>query len=142
MMPEKLLPDYDHCHGRGTVIRAWPARGSLSPRAAWLGPALLAAAVTGYLSWGAWVSAADRRWLYLTQVWWRSGLRPGNISVPLVMVALWLVALFCYWWPRRLRSRAVGLITVVTMVLIGAVLTVSALTPCRGGQSESAVVGW
>jgi Trk K+ transport system NAD-binding subunit len=60
----------------------------------------------------------------------------------LVLVALWLVALLCYWWPRRLRSQAVGLTTVAAMVVIGAVLATSSLAQCRGGQTQSAVVGW
>jgi TrkA-N domain len=58
------------------------------------------------------------------------------------MVVLWLVALLCYWWPRRQQSHAVGLTSVVAMVVIGAVLTTSSLAPCRGGQSQSAVAGW
>jgi hypothetical protein len=114
----------------------------LSQRAAWLAPTVLAAAVTGYLAWGAWVSAADSRWPYLTHVWWRVWLRPGNVAAPMVLVALWLVALLCYWWPRRLQSQAVGLTTVVVMVVIGAVLTTASLTPCRGGQTAGAVAGW
>ncbi len=108
----------------------------------WVVPALLAAAVTGYLAWGAWVSAADHQWLTVSQVWWRAWLRPGSIEVPLVFIALWLVALLAYWWPRRLQPRTVGLTIVVTMVLIGGVLTSCALTPCRGGQSMSGVANW
>ena len=105
-------------------------------------PAVLAAVVTGYLAWGAWVSAADSRWLYLTQAWWRTWLRPGHVEAPLALAVLWLVALLCYWWPRRLQPRVVGLTVVVVMVVIGGVLTCSALTPCRGGQTEGAVAGW
>jgi hypothetical protein len=50
--------------------------------------------------------------------------------------------LFVYWWPRRLQRQAVGLITVVAMVAIGAVLGSASLVPCRGGMTESAVVAW
>jgi hypothetical protein len=124
------------------VIGPRLARVRLSWRAAWVVPAILAAAVTGYLVWGAWVSAADTRWLYLSHVWWRAWLRPGDLHAPLALVTLWLVALLCYWWPRRLQTQAVGLTTVVVMVVIGGVLTSASLAPCRGGQTGSAVAGW
>jgi hypothetical protein len=124
------------------VIRTRLPRGRLSQRAIWVVPAVLAAAVTGYIAWGAWVSSADQHWLAASQMWWRAWLRPGYLEAPLALVVLWLVALLCYWWPRRLQTQAVGLTTVVTMVAVGGVLTGSALTPCRGGQTESAVVGW
>ena len=124
------------------MLRTRLARLRFTRRATWVVPTVLAAAVTGYLAWGAWVSAADRRWLYLTQAWWRTWLRPGSVEAPLALAVLWLVALLCYWWPRRLQLRAVGLTIVVAMVVIGGVLTCSALTPCRGGQTEGAVVGW
>ena len=94
----------------------------MTRRATWVVPAVLAAAVTGYLAWGAWVSAADNQWLYLTQAWWRAWLRPGSLQAPLALIALWLAALLCYWWPRRLQSQLVGLTIVVTMVVIGGVL--------------------
>ena len=124
------------------MLRTRLARLRFTRRATWVVPAVLAAAVTGYLAWGAWVSAADKRWLYLTQAWWRTWLRPGNLEAPLALVVLWLVALLCYWWPRRLQPQVVGLTIVVAMVVIGGVLTCSALTPCRGGQTEGAVAGW
>ena len=82
---------------------------------------LLGSAVTGYLAWGAWVSAGHRPWLYQAQVWWRVWLRPGTSLSPLVFVALWLAALLCYWYPRRLQPQVVGITTVVAMVLIGGV---------------------
>src|SRR4029077_12621314 len=50
--------------------------------------------------------------------------------------------LLSYWWPRRLQPRVVGITTVVTMVVIGGVLTTSSLLPCRAGQTPSAVAGW
>jgi hypothetical protein len=124
------------------VLRTRLARLRFTRRATWVVPAVLAAAVTGYLAWGAWVSAADQRWLYLTQAWWRTWLRPGSVEAPLALAVLWLVALLCYWWPRRLQPQLVGLTIVVAMVVIGGVLTCSALTPCRGGQTEGAVAGW
>jgi hypothetical protein len=105
-------------------------------------PAVLGAAVTGYLAWGAWVSAADRQWLYRDQAWWRVFLRPGNVVVPLILAGLWLVALVCYWQPRRLQRQLVGLTVVVSMVLIGGVLAAASLAPCRGGESDAAVAGW
>jgi hypothetical protein len=124
------------------VIGTRLPKGRFSQLALWVVPTVLAAAVTGYIAWGAWVSAADHPWLYATPVWWRTWLRPGHLEAPLALTVLWLAALVCYWWPRRLQTQAVGLTTVVTMVAVGGVLTGSALTPCRGGQTESAVVGW
>lgn len=125
------------------MIKTRLARLRFTRRAAWVVPAVFGAVLTGYLAWGAWVSAADSRWLYLTQAWWRAWLRPGNLQAPLALAGVWLVALLCYWLPRRLQPHsAVGLTTVAVMVVIGGVLTCSALTPCRGGQTEGAVVGW
>ena len=107
-----------------------------------MGPALLGSVVTGYLAWGAWVSAADRHWLYQTQAWWRIWLRPGYVAGPLAFAGLWLAALLCYWYPRRLTPQVVGITTVVTMVLIGGVLTTASLATCRQGQTPGAVAGW
>ena len=107
-----------------------------------MAPAAAGAAVTIYLAWGAWVSAADRAWLGASAAWWRTALQPGALRVPLVFAALWLLALLSYWWPRRLQPRVVGITTVVTMVVIGGVLTTSSLFPCRGAQTPSAVAGW
>ncbi len=125
-----------------TVITTRRARIRPTRRATWVVPALLGSVVTGYLAWGAWVSAADRPWLTQTQAWWRVCLRPGNFAAPLVFAALWLVALLCYWYPRRLMAQVVGITAVVTMVLIGGVLTTASLAPCRGGQTPGAVAGW
>ena len=119
------------------------ARFRASRRVLWIGPAVLGAVVTGYLAWGAWVSVADRSWLYRDQDWWRVWLRPEDAGAPLVLVGLWLVALLGYWWPRRLqRQQLVGLTIVVAMVVIGGVLAAASLAPCRGGQSGTAVFGW
>ena len=117
-------------------------RVHLSRRILWVAPALAAAGLTAYLAWGAWVSAADQRWLYRDQAWWRAWLRPDDATVPVALVLLWLVALVCYWWPRRLQRQVVGLTIVVAMVLIGGVLATAALAPCRGRQSGTAVAGW
>jgi hypothetical protein len=111
-------------------------------RAAWALPAALAAVVTGYLSWGAWVSAHDTRWLYLNQHWWRAWLRPDDDRALLILVALWLLALVFYWLPRRLQPRTVGLTIVVAMVAIGGVLGAASLAPCRAGQPPAAVAAW
>ena len=119
------------------LLRIHPSR-----RFAWVVPAAAGAAVTIYLAWGAWVSAADRAWLHASAAWWRTALQPGALRVPLVFAALWLLALLSYWWPRRLQPRVVGIATVVTMVVIGGVLTTSSLFPCRAGQTPSAVAGW
>ena len=56
--------------------------------------------------------AAIAHWLYQNQAWWRVWLRPDGFQAQLVLVGLWLVALLCYWWPRRLQPRVVGLTTV------------------------------
>ncbi len=117
-------------------------RVEVNRRAAWVIPTALAAAVTAYLAWGAWVSAHDPQWPYRSQVWWRTWLRPGNDRALLVAIAVWLVALAWYWWPRRLQPPLVGMATVVSMVLIGGVLSTAALIPCRGGQTKTAVVAW
>jgi hypothetical protein len=128
--------------GGVTVITMRRARFRVSRRAGWVVPAVLASLVTGYLAWGGWVSAADRPWLYQTEAWWRVLLRPGYVAAPLVFVALWLAALLCYWYPRRLTPQVVGITTVVTMVLIGGILTTAALATCRQGQTPGSVVGW
>jgi hypothetical protein len=111
-------------------------------RVAWVLPLILAMAVTGYLAWGAWVSARNPAWLYLDHEWWRTWLRPSQDAASVVAVVLWLAAATLYWWPRRLRSREVGLAIVAAMVVIGAILATASLAPCRGGQSRTAVVGW
>ena len=125
---------------RGSTTQ--PAESAVARKVAWVVPALLGSIVTGYLAWGAWVSAADRPWLYQTEAWWRVWLRPGYVAAPLVFVALWLAALLCYWYPRRLTPQVVGITTVVTMVLIGGVLTSASLATCRAGQTPGAVAGW
>jgi len=102
-----------------TVRSARLARFRPNRQTLWVAPAVLGAVATGYLAWGAWVSAPDPRWLYLDQAWWRVWLRPGNVGAPMVLVAFWLAALVCYWWPRRLRRQVVGLTIVVAMVVIG-----------------------
>lgn len=124
-------------------MRTIRARGMrLSRRAVWLVPALLAAGLTGFLAWGAWVSAHDPRWIYLGHMWWRAWLQSDNDEASVTLLTLWFAALACYWWPRRLQPQLVGLTTVVAMVLIGAVLGIASLTPCRGGQTKTAVVAW
>jgi hypothetical protein len=127
---------------RGTVVTARLLRIHAGRRVAWVAPAAAGAAVTIYLAWGAWVSAADRGWLHASAAWWRTALQPGDTRVPLIFAALWLLALLSYWWPRRLQPRVVGITTVVTMVVIGGVLTTSSLFPCRTGQTPGAVAGW
>ena len=73
---------------------------------------------------------------------WRVWLRPDHELALLGMATLWCAALACYWLPRRAQPQTVGLTTVVTMVLIGAVLGLGALIPCRGGETRAAPVGW
>ena len=124
------------------MVTAWLFRIRAGRQFAWVAPAAAGAAVTVYLAWGAWVSAADPAWLHASQAWWRAALQPGALRVPLVFAALWLLALISYWWPRRLQPRVVGITTVVTMVVIGGVLTTSSLFPCRAGQTPGAVAGW
>jgi hypothetical protein len=117
-------------------------RLEVNRRAAWVIPAVPGVAVIAYLSWGAWVSAHDPQWPYRSPVWWRTGLQPGNDRALLIAIGVWLVALLCYWWPRRLQPPLVGMATVVSMVLIGGVLSTASLVPCRGGQTKTAVVAW
>ena len=111
-------------------------------RGAWLILVALGIAATVYLAWGAWESAHDPKWPYLGQAWWRAGLRPDNDRTLLAVAAVWLVALTCYWWPRKLMTAVVGLTTVVAMVAVGGVLGASSLLPCHGGQTATAVLAW
>jgi hypothetical protein len=110
--------------------------------AAWVIPAVPAVVVTGYLAWGAWVSVRDPRWLTLSHAWWRGLLRPADNTAVLVVVVLWLAALVCYWWPRRLHAQTVGLTTVVAMVVIGGVLGAASLIPCGSAQTGPGVLAW
>jgi hypothetical protein len=118
------------------------AKVRLNSRAAWVIPTALAAAGTVYLAWGAWVFAPGTQRFVHGQPWWQAWLRPGSYQAPLAVVALWLAALLCYWWPRRLQAQLAGLVTVVAMVVIGAVLGTASLAPCRGPQSWPAVAFW
>jgi hypothetical protein len=121
---------------------AWfTLRAALRPsrRTAWVAPIVPAVLVTGYLAWGAWVSARAPRWLAISRAWWRVLLRPGDNRAILAVVALWLATLACYWWPRRLQPRTVGLTFVAGLVLIGGFLGTAALAPCRGNQTGASV---
>jgi len=115
-------------------------RFHVNPLLAWVLPALAGLTITAYLSWGAWVSAHDTKFLTLGSVWWRTDLRPGNNTTLLVAIAIWLIAFAAFWWPRRVQSRVIALTTVVAMVVVGAILGTSALAPCRGGETGTSVV--
>src|ERR1700760_4846476 len=123
----------------GAVMTNRLARFHVDPQAVWVVPALAGLLITAYLSWGAWVSAHDLRWLTLNHAWWRADLAPNNDVTLLVALAVWLVAWAVWWWPRRMQSRVIGLITVAAMVLVGAVLGIAALGPCRGGETPVSV---
>src|SRR5690242_16275212 len=110
--------------------------------AAWCVPLVPAVALTGYLAWGAWVSARHPAWLYRDGAWWRAWLRPDHDGLLVAFVVLWLLSALLFWWPRRRQSEDVGLFVVAAMVVIGAVLGTASLAPCRGGQARSAVVSW
>jgi hypothetical protein len=134
---------------RGGQARRWGAvmairlgKVEVNCRAAWVMPAALGAIVTGYLAWGAWVSAHDPRWPYASNVWWRTWLQPDSQRTLLVAIVVWAVAGVCYWWPRKLQPPLVTMATVVSMVVIGAVLSTASLVPCSGGQTKTAVVAW
>ena len=62
--------------GMGAVMTNRLARFHVNPLFVWVVPALAGGAVTAYLSWGAWVTAHDPRWLTVSHVWWRAGLAP------------------------------------------------------------------
>lgn len=111
-------------------------------RRAWLIPAAAGSVMTGYLAWGAWVSAHDPGWLYSSQSWWRVWLRPGSNQAVVALVVPWIVALVVYWWPRRALPQMVGLAAIVAMVVIGGVLGTASLVPCRGGQTVAVAVAW
>src|SRR5579859_3419358 len=110
--------------------------------AAWCVPLVPAVVLTGYLAWGAWVSARDPSWLYRDGTWWRAWLRPDQDGLLVAFVVLWLLAALLFWWPRRRQPEDAGLIVVAAMAVIGAVLGTASLAPCRGGQTRSAVVSW
>jgi hypothetical protein len=112
------------------------------PGAAWFVLFCPATVVTCYLAWGAWVSARHPAWLYLDNAWWRASLRPGHDATPLIFVTLWLATALAYWWPRRRQLPDVGLVVVAAIVVIGAVLGIASLAPCRGDQSRTAVAAW
>jgi hypothetical protein len=124
----------------GTVMTNRLTRFHVNPLFVWVVPALAGVAVTGYLAWGAWVTAHDPKWLNLDHVWWRAGLAPDNDTTLLVAVLVWLATWAAFWWPRRVQSRVVGLITVAAMVAVGAALGTSALAPCRGRETGTSVV--
>ena len=127
----------------GAVLAGRLARFHVTVREpGWLISALLGVAGTTYLAWGGWVSAHDPKWLSADRVWWRVALRPASDGTLLAAITVWVVALICYWWPRKRAPVAVGLTTVVAMVLIGGVLGTSALLPCRSGETRTAVVAW
>jgi hypothetical protein len=109
---------------------------------AWLLPAALGTAVTALLSWSAWITARDLTWPDLHQGWWWTLLRPDQDGTLLATLALWLVSLACYWWPRRLKHQPIAMIIIVAMVVIGEALTTASLVPCRGGASHAAILGW
>src|ERR1700685_3751263 len=93
-------------------------------QAAWVIPSAAGVAVTAYLAWGAWVSAHDQSWPD-SHLWWRSWLKPDNEWTLLIAVGVWLVAWLCYSGPRRLAPPLVTMATVVSMVLIGGVLSMA-----------------
>ena len=117
------------------------SRVHVNRRGAWLPPAAAGLALTVFLSWGAWVSAHDPKWPGLGHAWWRVALRPASDETLLAALAVWLVALICFWWPRKRAPAVIGL-TVVAMVLIGGVLGTAALLPCRGGETRTVVAAW
>jgi hypothetical protein len=106
----------------------------------WVVPGLAGLATTGYLAWGAWITAHNQHWLTLSSAWWRAGLRPSNDTTLLAAVLVWLATWLAFWWPRRRQSRTTGLVTISAMVVVGAVLGTSALAPCRGDQTKVSVV--
>ena len=48
------------------------AKARVGRRAIWAVPGAAGGAAVVYLAWGAWVSAHDPRWPYLSDVWWRA----------------------------------------------------------------------
>jgi hypothetical protein len=126
-----------------TAQRPWIAAVLQRGRpGAWCVPLVPAVILTGYLAWGAWVSAQLPAWLYQDNAWWRAWLRPDHDGLLFAFIVAWLLSALLFWWPRRRQPEDVGLVVVAAMVVIGAVLGTASLAPCRGGQARSAVVAW
>jgi hypothetical protein len=87
----------------------------------WLAPAVVAAAVTCFLCWGAWRAGYDPGWLAHPRGVWFSALEPDQYWALPVTLGLWLAVLAVYWWPRRRRGLPVGLIAVAVMVALAVV---------------------
>ena len=109
-------------------------------RHAWLIPAVLAAALSGVLCWGAWRYGYNPGWLAASG--WRVVLRTSQNWTILTAMVLVLAALAAFWWPRRTQRVPIGLIAVVVLVVLAAVLGAASYVPCRGQVSTIGVMFW
>jgi hypothetical protein len=108
----------------------------------WVIPAVLGALLVGLLCWGAWESGFHTGWLAHGPAWLQTILRPDQNLTLLVTMALWVVGLSGYWWPRRRQRRPIGLIVVVVLVVQAAALGAASFLPCRGGMSTTGAGFW
>lgn len=111
-------------------------------RYAWLVPAVAAAVLISVLCWAAWVYGYDPGWFAGSAGWLRLVLRPDQSWTLAAAMVLLAAVLGTYWWPRRRRQVAIGLIAVVTLVLVAAALGAASYVPCRGQVSTTGVTFW
>jgi hypothetical protein len=124
------------------VISSGPRSQGTWRQHLWVVPAVLGAVLVALMCWGAWESGFHPQWLTQGPAWRRTILRPNQNLTLLVTMALWLLGLSAYWWPRRRQRLPIGLIVVVVLVVLAAALGAASFLPCRGGMSATGAGFW
>jgi hypothetical protein len=124
------------------VISSGPRSQGSWRQQLWVLPAVLGAVLVGLLCWGAWESGFHPHWLGEGPAWRQTILQPNQSLTLLVTMALLLVGLSGYWWPRRRQGRPIGLIVVGVLGVLAAVLGAASFVPCRGGMSATGLGFW